>query len=406
MSNKKVKAIAIGIVALLLLGVGIWKAPNLFPTINATHEIMNALQPFLDAKKQSMYLELDVEAGEQKLQLEADIYAIKEESKEYLVIEQEKTPFYVVDNLILLENGKAFLLTNEELNQGKENVNYLDMIPILATAFDEFQINRTEEKEKISYQIEVTGEQMRDILEATMSSKADSVKSVECLQVELITIDGKLDYIQISGSANSTDSKISISMRISDFEVLADGAYEIPQLIKDSAKNADKDKLFCLTEDLYRLIKAVEPLSDTQKLQGTMNWQLSCGIIQINSTIDLEKLHSIPAGTSNKGEQEKAETATSLIDLMSTMVMEGELSCKEVNGVYVYELVMEEKAMKQFAETISPEMVSYVVNFEKGTIKLEIKEETLQELTIDISGSFNVLFTKIPVSIGVDLNFQ
>ena len=407
MEKKKVKWILIGVIVLLLVGIGIFLSKNIFPTINASLEIRNALQPMLDAENKSMHLELEVEAEEQSIQLDVNLYAVKEEEKSYLGIEHKDTHFYVVDNLILLENGKAFLLTEEESNSSKPTVNYMDLLSMLAVAFDELQIERIEESEKISYQIEVTGEQMQDILAVTMPSKVDNIDGIECLQVKLATAEGVLDYIQINSVTSSSDKNIFFSMKASNFAVLSEGEYQIPQAVKNSLETVDKDKLFCLTEDLYRLIRVVEPLSNKKDMKGTMNWQVSCGLLQINTSMDLEKLKSMKEdGTGGSGKEQEVENAKEFIGLMSSMIAEGELSCSEENGVYVYELTLDENTMKQLAETIAPEMVTYAVNFEKGSLRLSIEEETLSEISVGMEGSVNVLFTKVPMSLKVTFDFE
>lgn len=282
-------------------------------------------------------------------------------------------------------------------------MNYMDAISLLAAAFEELEISRVEEEEKISYQIEISGNQMKRILDAAMPMQAEMASYVDSLQVQLTTKDGILNEIQMNGVGASKDSQVLLSLKISNFVVLEDGEYKIPQLIKDSAKNADKDTLFCLTEDLYRLIKAVEPLSDMNQLQGTMEWQVNCGIIQINNSMDLQKLNPMKAEESN---QEETKTATKLIELVGAIIMEGEISCSEQDDIYSYEIVLEETSMNQLVEAMAPEVISYAVDFEQGSMKLEVKEEQLSNISIGIDGSLKVLFTNVPISVSVTLNFK
>lgn len=407
MEKKKVQWIACIIIGLLVLVIGIYLSKNVFPTVNASLEIRKALRPILDAENKSMHVELELEAREQSTQLDVNLYAVKEEGKSYLGIEHKGTHFYVVDNLILLENGKAFLLTEKENNSATPSVNYMDFVSMLAVAFDEFQIERVKENEKISYQIEVTGEQMQELLEVTMPSEVEHIDGIESLQVELTTSEGEIDYIQMNSKTTSLDKNILFSMKVSNFAVLSEREYQIPQAVKNSLEHVDKDQLFCLTEDLYRLIKAVEPIANQNVLEGTMNWQVSCGLIQINTSIDLEKLYSMKEdGAGESGKEQEVKNAEKFIGLMSSMIAEGELSCSEVNGVYVYELTLNENTMKELAETIAPELVTYAVNFEKGSLRLVIEEETLSGISVGMEGSVNVLFTKVPMSLKVTFDIE
>lgn len=403
MKNKTVKYVGIVIAIVLLLGIGVIVVKAIFPTINTTLEITNALEPFLNAKSKAMHLAIDAEIEGKSTQLDLDVNSITEDSTDYLVVKHENAVFYVVDDMLLLENGKAFLISDKKQGSQDSTVNYMDVISLLAAAFEELEISRVEEAEKISYQIEISGNQMKRILEAAMPMQADMASYVESLQVQLMTKEGILNEIQMNGVGASKDSQVLLSLKISNFAVLEEDECKIPQLIKDCAKNADKDTLFCLTEDLYRLIKAVEPLSDMNQLQGTMEWQVNCGIIQINNSMDLQKLNSMKAEESN---QEETKTATKLIELVGAIIMEGEISCSEQDDIYSYEIVLEETSMNQLVEAMAPEIISYAVDFEQGSMKLEVKEEQLSNISIGIDGSLKVLFTNVPISVSVTLNFK
>ena len=376
--------------------------------MNTALEISNALQPLLDAENKSMHLVIDAEADEKDFQLETEVYAIKEDTTDYLIMKQANMSFYVVDNLLLLENGNAFLLTEERQDTQESSAMYMDVFPLLMAAFDEFEIKRMDEKGYVYYQIEVTGEQMKQILNATLPSQTKIGDAVEVLQVQLSTKNGKLDEIQMKGISASNDTQISLAVTISQFVVLESGEVRVPQLIKDSARNVDRDKLFCLTKDLYRLIKAMEPLSDTDKLKGNMNWQVSCGPIQINTSIDMERLHALHQEESGvEGEQtSESETAAKLIELVGVIAMEGEISCTKQEEIYQYDFVLDEDSMKQLIEAIAPESLNYVIDFEKGSMKLEIKEEQLSKIKIGITGGFKALFVKVPVSVSVEFEFE
>lgn len=405
MQNKNTKRLVIGIAITIavLLGLSVFFIMNVLPKINTALEISQALQPLIDAENKSMHLVIDAEAGEKEFQLEGEISTIREDGFDYLIIKQESLAFYVVDNMLLLENGNAFLLTEGHKGGQESSVNYKDIFPLLAAAYDEIEVKRIEKNEQLCYQIEVTGEQMEQLLEVIMPSQAETADTIKVLQVQMLTQNGKLDEIQIKGISDSNAMQISLTMTISNFVIHESGEISIPQLIKDSARNADKDELFCLTEDLYRLIKAIEPLSDTSKLQGNMNWKLSCGIIQINTSVDLDKLNTIKP---EEGDKSESATATKLLGLVGTFLMEGEITCTKQNEIYAYELVLGEDAMKQLMETISPESLSYAIAFEKGRMTLEIKEEQLSKIMIGIEGGFKVLFTKVPVGVSVEFEFK
>lgn len=119
MKNKTVKYVGIVIAIVLLLGIGVIVVKAIFPTINTTLEITNALEPFLNAKSKAMHLAIDAEIEGKSTQLDLDVNSITEDSTDYLVVKHENAVFYVVDDMLLLENGKAFLISDKEQG-GKE----------------------------------------------------------------------------------------------------------------------------------------------------------------------------------------------------------------------------------------------------------------------------------------------
>ena len=415
MKNKGIKYSIIGILVVLLVVVGIFVAKNVAPNVNAALEITNALKPILEAENKSMHVNMDVSVDAQKLQMDADVYMVKDEDTDFLVIEQENGLFYIAEDILFLENGNAFLISQEgneaSVSQSSNAANLTDMFPLIAAAYEEFEIVRTENEASIQYQITVTGEQVQKLLEAAMMSQADMVDEIETIELSLVTKDGALEEIRMSGAAKVNSSSVELSMIVTEFEVLSEGAYEIPEVIKDSLQTVDKSELFCLTEDLYRLVKALEPLADTDALQGSVTIHANCGILKVNTTADLAELQSISTGSGNSTGQESTEIQNAdeiqaLPELLAMMIMEGELSCTEKNGAYVYALVLNEETMSELAHTIMPEMVSYAVSYEKGSIELIVEEDNVSTISVEITGSMNAIFTKVPVSVGIEFDFQ
>jgi len=414
MKNKSFKYIFIGIIALIILGIGIYAIRNVFPTVNATLEISNALQPVIEAENQKMHVQMDAGVDDNQIQIDADVYLLEEDAMHYMVLKQNEYALYIIDNVLFLENGKAFLLIDDEgkavtEDENSDKMNLTDLLPIISTVFEEFEISRMEKENEISYQVEVTGEQVQKLLQASMMSEQDVASDIEKIDLMLVTKDSKLSSIQMCGYVTAEESRVTLDLMFSEFEELKAGEHEIPQIIKDSVETVDKDALFCITEDVYRLIKAVEPLSKMESQKGTVELNVNCGLLKVNTSIGLDELQQLVSNVSDKsGENEiqNPEAIQELPKILGGLLMEADITCVERNGGYVYALTLDQTTMESLAQTIMPEMMTYAVNYESGKLELVMEDDWISTITVEITGSMNALITKIPVSLGVTFVFE
>lgn len=458
MNKKKTLYIILGAIGVVLLAIIVFFAVTIYPKLKAGKDIADALQPILEAENQSMYLDVNADINGELISLNTDIYLTKENDIKYMVLEQEGHPFYIVDNMLFLENGKAFLLGEEMQGQALE---YEALFVQIAAVYDMFDITAVETDLETSYSVMVTGEQIETLLAAVMPTEQESFKGIETLQVALVTKEKKLDRIELSGKVDLEGTSVQIAVTIADFHILEEGEYAIPEVIKESVATVDKDSLFNLTQDLYRLIVALEPFSDMENIDGTVTMTVDCGLLQMNNTIDFSDLKKWAGGIGasdsgnysgadktedntntesdteledavildentidkditdeNKTEDNRTHTQQlvpeesekinlqQLPKIIGLLCMEGDISCTENGTSYVYRLVLDADFMKQLVESIVPEIVNYVVTLGEGSAELILEEERITSMKIVIKGDLNMIFTEVPMEIGAEFRFR
>lgn len=401
--NKKKWYIIIGVIVAIVAAVVIYVCATYLPRLQVGKEISDLLQPLLTEENQSMHMDVTTDLAGESMNLYSDIYLVKDEETKYVVMEQYDFPIYIADNVLYLENGHAFKMTEEMQMQ---SVNYDDLFLQLAAAYEVFDITCVKTDLETGYAVNVTGEQVQELLRMVVPVSQESedgeneiLSYIENLNVQLIAKGDKLDRIEMSGKADVNGTVVQVEVSLSDFRVLEAGDYVIPDLIKEAVQAVDKDTLFNLTEDLYRCIVAFQKLSN-QENDGTVTLSANCGIINFNHIYDLKDL------ATKEIDSMDTEAVENLPAMIGFLCMEGEISCTEVNTGYEYKLVLDKESMQKIAETVVPELVNYVVTMTDGMVVVMLENDSITSIEISIEGSINVLFTEVPAKVGAVFKYE
>lgn len=401
--NKKKWYIIIGVIVAIVAAVVIYVCATYLPRLQVGKEISDLLQPLLTEENQSMHMDVTTDLAGESMNLYSDIYLVKDEEIKYVVMEQYDFPIYIAENVLYLENGHAFKMTEEMQMQ---SVNYDDLFLQLAAAYEVFDITCVKTDLETGYAVNVTGEQVQELLRMVVPVSQESedgeneiLSYIENLNVQLIAKGDKLDRIEMSGKADVNGTVVQVEVSLSDFRVLEAGDYVIPDLIKEAVQAVDKDTLFNLTEDLYRCIVAFQKLSN-QENDGTVTLSANCGIINFNHIYDLKDL------ATKEIDSMDTEAVENLPAMIGFLCIEGEISCTEVNTGYEYKLVLDKESMQKIAETVVPELVNYVVTMTDGMVVVMLENDSITSIEISIEGSINVLFTEVPAKVGAVFKYE
>lgn len=395
MENRK-KGMVLIIAGITFIALIFYIGINLTPKARMLKEITSALEPVLKEANQSMKLSMNVGTGENSIQTDVRIYMLKEERK-YFVMEVNGVPLYIADQLLVLKNGKAFEIADKEQEEKTDYKKLFSQIGIVYKAADFECVTSGQEK---IYTVGVTEEEM-DALLKTMPIDEFLADSIEKMQLKLAVRDKTLSRIEILGTAKAGENGMEVSMVLSNFQVLSKGSYVIPEIVKNSIENVDRDSLFSLSEDLYRLIKAATRFSGKETLGGTFQINVNCGILKLDHNGSLEELQK--SSSNNLGISVNMDAVTNFVSLLC---MEGEISCTNENDTFIYQLKLEPETMEILAQTLIPELVNYTLDFTMGNAKIILEQESISAIKMDIQGNIDILISKIPASISVEIEFE
>jgi len=395
--SKKTVLIVLGVILLAavvgILAIGLKMAPN----INHALRISELLQPMLEAKNQAMHIAVSAELDSKSFDLESDIFLTVEDGVSYLAVEQNGAAVYIVDNLLFLENGKTFKLGDAMQPQTKV---YEELLPQIGALYEVLKITAEKTESETAYSITVTGEDVKNLLEAASLGEALPVEGIDVLNLQLTEKNGKLDQITFSGSGNANGMAVQLHVTLSGFRILAAGDYPIPGEIKQSAATVNPEERFSLTEDLYRLVLALAPFTDMESIEGTLALTVDCGPLQLDTQMALSDLKT----ASNS--QLDPDKLKALPEVLGLMCMEGDLSCTKEGSAYVYRLVLDQPAMQELARMILPELAQYVGNLTEGEATIRLENDAITSMKVSIEGKVSALLVQIPVTVGAEFTFD
>lgn len=382
---------------LLTLVIGLlFAGSRILPTVNHALRISELMQPMLEASNQGMHLSVSAEVGGETVTMESDVFLVTEENGPWLILDHNGTAVYVAENVLFLENGKAFKIADAMQMQ---TTSYSQLLPQIMALYEVLEITAEEAESQTAYSVTVTGEQMNTLLAAVSLADAVPAEAIDTLTLHLTETKEKLDTIAFHGSGSVDNTAVQLHVTLSHFRVLAAGDYPIPESVKQSAATVNPEDLFTLTEDLYRLVLALAPFADMDAIDGTLELAVDCGLLQLDTRMALSDLKN----TSNA--QLDPETLQKLPEILGLMCMEGEIRCTPDGDGYLYTLELDQTSMQQLTQMILPELTKYSENLTNGMVSILLVDGSITAMKASIEGKIPMLFTQVPILVSAVFHF-
>ena len=395
MEKKKKISIGAGLVVLaLLLGV----VAYFLPKAKTGNEIAALLKPVIESENQSMRVNLQFMISGKETSIDTTMYFLTEGEEKYLVVEQDGHCVYMVEDVLLLENGQAFLIRESEEVEIK-GID-LELFSQIAALYEALEIDTSREDDTVIYSIEVSGDDAQELIGHVMPEIYSELSEIENLKIDITAKEDELTSVSYSGGATVNGKNMSLKLRVADFKTLESGEYVIPEEIKTAVKHVDKDELFCITKDLYRLMVAFADLASQEKIEGTVKLSANSGIISFKKSYDLSELDT------HKADLENATEIEQLPDMISLLCMEGDIACEEATDGYHYTLKLNKNTMEEITEMILPSSVSQLIKLSKGNVEIVVNGSKIKTIEIGIAGSIQSIFSSMQSQVGIEFIFD
>jgi len=395
--NKKTILIVSGALLLAAVMGAVCIGLRVAPTASHALRISELLHPVIEAENQTMHISVSAQINAQTIGLDSDIYMVTQDSTGFVVLERDDVTLYVADNILFLENGKAFKIGE---NVQGHAASYGRLLPQISALYDVLKITAGETDGETTYSITVTGDQAADLLAAASLGENLPVAGIQKLNLHLTEKNGQLERIRFSGNGVLDGMAVTLQVTLSGFRSLAPGDYSIPDTVKQSAAAVDPDELPSLTQDLYRLVQALASFTDMEGVSGTLKLIVDCGPIQLDTEMKLSDLKASSTGVIDP------EQILALPEILGWLCMEGSISCKPHGTSYVYALELESQAMQQLAHMILPELAQYGGNLTAGAVTILLEAGTITSMEVSMEGMISVLIAQIPVAVTATFLFD
>ena len=395
--SKKTK-ICIGVMA--IVGVlFVIVAILFFPKAKSGSEIAALLKPIITAENQSMDVSLKLTISGKETDIHTKMYLLTEEKQTYIMIEQDGNSTYIIDNILYLENGQAFLISDSE---AEVDINHLDaaMFAKIASLYEALEIITAKEDDIETYSIEVSGEDAKILIGHVMPDIYDELSEIESLRVDITARENLLTSVSYSGGATVNGKEMAMELCVDNFTTLEANEYRIPDVVRSAIENVDKESLFCISKDLYRLMLAFADLTSQEEVKGNVKLSVNCGRISFSKRYDLRELEK------SKTELENAADIDKIPEMISLMCMEGDISCKEDVGGHHYTLQLNKKTMEEISEMVLPNNVDDLLKLSKGNVEIIVNGNKINSIQIGIGGTIQSLFSKYQGQVGVEFTFD
>lgn len=397
MKNKKVLLIVLGILFLGILAGVLGLGFHAAPAVNHIRQISGLLSPMLEAQNRKMHISVSAEVGGVPLALESDVLLVEEEGVSYLVVEQNGFAVYVADNVLYLENGKAFRLGGQVQSHMASRK---DLLPVIGAMFDGPRITAEKQQNGTVYQITVTEEQAQSLLTAVSLEEMQVLKGIRRLDLQLTEENGELGQITFSGNGKVEGKAASLYVTVSGFRILSSGDVSVPEAVKQRAATVNPEELFSLTEDLYRLVQALAPFADMESVQGTLSLAVDCGPIQLDTEMAISDLKTTSGG------QIQPEQLQALPEMLGWLCLEGDIRCVPQGDAWLYTLELDRQAMQQLVQMIQPELARYGSDLTAGRVTVLLEKNAVSSMAVAIEGNISAVILQIPISVRAEFVFS
>lgn len=352
-------------------------------------DIYHVLREFESQTELVMSLDVEAELGTEYLETEATVFRTKLAEKRVTCIEQNGTKLYYADGKILLENGRAYQMT-------ESFPDYSEILGELVEFYQAVEIETSGLNDARIYSITIKQEDAKCILEMLVPSVAEQLSETQTLEVDVILKDEKLDKIEFTSSGNLNDSektKISVSAVLTMVKP-EDGQLEIAQEVQDAITSGEYEVAGELNEDMFRLLSAWMDLKSQDSLD--MKWSINadCGPIAIKEE-----------GNQVTSTEQSVQVSEEVMDLAYQVCLNGNYNCIQNDGAYIYTLSLNEEGMESVVQAISPEAQELGLNLKAGSIQVMVKDDTISGIRVVCSGNAKIALVEVPISFGVELGF-
>ena len=407
--------------AALTAGVLIYRA-NLKSSVDALLLLKN-----LSARKElDMDASVQMDLGDETLQTDAHLFRTQADGKTILCIEENGVRLYYYDGSIYLENGSAYRTSGLFPDYSTLGEHLLEL-------YNATDVTYARESGEEVYSVTAYGQDAAQALSLLTPTIADSLSAVDSIDLCMHVQDGEIRSIEASGSCEAQDAGgVTQPMNVWAELTIQSGVqtpHSVPQAVTDAMAGGGYQGKLELTEDLLRVISAVSELGKRDPLAARVGLTANCGPVIFNTSLDYfrttengrsvtgiragsvelwftgEKVLTKDGKTASASEQALTKCAD-LLDIAYRACLEGGVTSTQTENGYTYTLTLSADRTRQAACAIAPDAEKLNVEYQPGTISLDVQDGKVTALRVELGGSVQVAVVDTQASLAAQFTFR
>lgn len=381
------------------------------------------LENFSNQSRYAMTMSTDTQLDGQLLHADFTVTKTQEQGRDVTCVYKDGMSLYYTDGVILMENGKAYQLSNL-------HPDYSKLPQEAARLYQTVDFTTSRDGKTVCYTLTAEGENARTILAMLLPGQSDYLTDTHKLTLELTVSGGQMQSLRFTSEGTLVDehkTPYSITAELQPADVAED--YALPQAVDLALSAGLPETREVIPEDLFRLLCAWTDLNQEESYTADLVLGVDCGPLNLDETlkygqtfVEDQKIGCVRSGDlavyfangqfCGPGGAVLTEAESALaqrIDLLQVLYqicLNGSFDCVDTgNSSWLYTLTLDQDAMKQVALAAAPDMESQPVTLTEGSVQILVKDGSIASIRCACTGGLEGLEQALPVTVSAKLSY-
>lgn len=412
--KKASRLIAAGVAAAVLITAVILSASGISNSLS-TYRLLKSFA----AEETDILTDVAIRTEEREITLSSTVHRILLNGKMISCAEQYGVTLYISDGTVYLENGRAFRITGNHLDQST-------VMDLARKVFRSGKIEKLRQDGMLCYEARLQDETADEIIRLFLSGEYDGLIRTNGLTVDLYAADDRLQKLSFRGEAE-TESGVAFTLEADLTPQPMETRLQIPQEVQ-KAMEGEGETTQILTGDLLALVAAWMKNEDADAVDAAVSVRADCGSLDLNGdydysrqTVEGTEIHAIGgrlftvyftenAACTEQGtplgevEQRLLDTAK-LIPIAKELCLRGQYACETEGGSRVFTIALSAEDAGEIAQSILPELQALEIRYDDCALHITVRDGNLASLEFDCGGSMKVVAREAAVSVNVIVKY-
>lgn len=381
------------------------------------------LENFSAQSRYAMTMSTDTQLDGQLLHADFTVTKTQEQGRDVTCVYKDGMSLYYTDGVILMENGKAYQLSDL-------HPDYSKLPQEAAGLYQTVDFTTSRDGKTVCYTLTAEGENARTILAMLLPGQSDYLTDTHKLTLELTASGGQMQSLRFTSEGTLVDehkTPYSITAELQPADVAED--YALPQAVDQALSAGLPETQEVIPEDLFRLLCAWTDLNQEESYTADLVLGVDCGPLNLDETLKYEQtfVEDQKIGCVRSGDLAvyfangqfcgpggamltEAESALAqridLLQVLYQICLNGSFDCVDTgNGSWLYTLTLDQDAMKQVALAAAPDMESQPVTLTEGSVQILVKDGSIASIRCACTGGLEGLEQALPVTVSAKLSY-